>query len=46
MPYHPPLTITPLLIDLVSQISEEMGRWAAAEAGTSPRLRRENRLRS
>ncbi len=46
MPYHPPFTITPLLIDLVSQISEAFGRWAAMESVISPRLRRENRIRS
>jgi Fic family protein len=46
MPYQPPFTITPLLIDLVSRISEEFGRWVAAEGAISPRLRRENRIRS
>jgi len=46
MPYHPPLTLTPLLIDLVSRISEQLGRWAAVEGEISPRLRRENRIRS
>jgi len=46
MPYHPPFALTPRLIDLVSQISEELGRWAAAEGAISPRLRRENRIRS
>jgi len=46
MPYHPPLTLTPLLIDLVSRISEQLGRWAAVEGEISPRRRRENRIRS
>jgi Fic family protein len=46
MPYRPPFTITSRLIDLVSRISEELGRWAVAESGISPRLRRENRIRS
>jgi len=46
MPYHPPFALTPRLIDLVSQISEELGRCAAAEGAISPRLRRENRIRS
>lgn len=46
MPYHPPFTLTARLIDLVSRISEELGRWAGKEAGISPRLRRENRIRS
>ena len=46
MPYHPPFTITPRLIDLVSRISEALGRWAAEGSVISPRLRRENRIRS
>ncbi len=46
MPYAPPLTITPRLIDLVSRISEALGRWEGAEADLSPKLRRENRIRS
>lgn len=46
MPYHPPFTITPHLIDLVSRISEALGRWAAEGGAISPRLRRENRIRS
>ena len=45
MPYTPPLTLTSRLIDLVSQISEALGRWAAG-GGISPTLRRENRIRS
>ena len=45
MPYQPPFTITPHLIDLISRISEALGRWAA-EGAISPRLRRENRIRS
>ncbi len=46
MSYAPPLTITPRLIDLVSRISEALGRWEGAGAGFSPKLRRENRIRS
>lgn len=45
MPYTPPLTLSSRLIDLVSQISEALGRWAAG-GGISPTLRRENRIRS
>ena len=37
MPYRAPYTITPRLIDLVSRISEEMGRWAAGGAGETQR---------
>ena len=44
MPYHPPFTMTPRLIDLVSRISEGLGRWTGEEAGMSPRLRQENRI--
>ena len=44
--HTPPLTITPRLIDLVSRISEALGRWEGAVAEVSPRLRRENRIRS
>lgn len=46
MSYAPPLTITPRLIDLISRISEALGRWEGAEESLSPRLRRENRIRS
>jgi Fic family protein len=46
MPHTPPLTVTPRLIDLVSRISEALGRWEGALAEVSPRLRRENRIRS
>jgi len=46
MPYVPPLTITSRLIDLISRISEALGRWEAAAGRMSPRLRRENRIRS
>lgn len=46
MPYTPPLEVTPRLIDLVSRISEAVGRWEGAAAEISPRLRRENRIRS
>lgn len=46
MPYHPPFTLTQHLIDLVSRISEALGRWATMESAISPRLRRENRIRS
>ena len=46
MPYSPPHTITPRLIDLVSRISESLGRWEGAVVAISPKLRRENRIRS
>ena len=46
MPHTPPLTLTPRLIDLISRISEAMGRWEASGAVASPKLRRENRIRT
>lgn len=46
MPYAPPLTLTSRLIHLVSRISEIMGRWEAEDRAVSPKLRRENRIRT
>ena len=46
MPYAPPLTLTSRLIDLISRISEAVGRWEAVGGGSSPKLRRENRIRT
>ena len=46
MSNQPPLTITPPLIDLVSRISEALGRWEGTVVAVSPKLRRENRIRS
>lgn len=42
----PPLTITPRLVDLISLISEALGRWGGQRGRLSPTLRRENRIRS
>jgi Fic family protein len=46
MPYEPPFTLNDRLIDLVSQISEALGRWQLDGSEPSPQLRRENRIRS
>ena len=46
MSHTPPLTLTPRLIDLLCRISEAVGRWEAAGAVASPKLRRENRIRT
>lgn len=46
MPYTPPLTITPRLIDPISRISLALGCWEGAAAGLSPNLRRKNHIRS
>lgn len=48
-PYEPPFTITPAVLNRVAEISELLGRWnATASSGVapSPRLRREQRIRS
>lgn len=46
-PYSPPFTLTTKVLDLVSRISEEMGRRSSwEESRMTPVLRRGNRLRS
>ncbi len=35
MPYHPPFTLTPRLLDLVSRISEALGRWVSSSKSTT-----------
>ena len=45
LPYAPPLTLTPALLNSVAAIAEALGRWSARQdAWPSPRLRRENRI--
>ncbi len=45
--YQPPFTIPPTVLNAVSEISELLGRWnARSEAAPSPRLRRQQRIRS
>lgn len=45
--YQPPFNITPTVLNSVSEISELLGRWnARSEAAPSPRLRRQQRIRS
>ena len=45
--YQPPHTITPLTLNLAAEISELIGRYMAlAEKNLTPRLRRENRIRT
>ena len=47
MTYHPPHTITPTILNLVAEISELIGRYTIlAEQNLTPRLRRENRIRT
>ena len=46
-PYHPPYTLTPAIVSLVAEISEIIGRYTVlAEQNLTPRLRRENRIRT
>ncbi|HSR67564.1 MAG TPA: Fic family protein [Acidobacteriota bacterium] len=45
--YRPPYDLTPALLRLVGEIGEEIGRYSAlAESRLTPRLRRENRIRT
>jgi len=45
--YQPPFRITSKMLNLVSNISELLGRWSASnDAHVSPKLRRGNRLRT
>ncbi len=44
--YKPPFTITPVILRLVSEISELVGHVQALSGSTSPLLRRENRIRT
>lgn len=45
--YQPPLTLTPTMLALVAEISEQLGRLSARhEAALTPQLRRGNRIRT
>ena len=47
MSYQPPYTITPAILNLVAEIGELIGRYTVlAEQNLTPRLRRENRIRT
>ena len=46
-PYQPPHTHTPVILRLVAEIGEVIGHYSVlAEGQLSPRLRRENRIRT
>ena len=46
-PYQPPYTLTPAILRPVAEISEAIGRYSAlADSRLTPRLRRENRIRT
>lgn len=45
--YQPPLTLTPVMLGLVAEISEQVGRLTALKDGPlTPQLRRGNRIRT
>ena len=47
MKYQPPYTINPTILSLVAEIGETIGRYILlAEQNLTPRLRRENRIRT
>ena len=46
MTYHPPLTITPVILNLVADISEQVGRLSVLSANADLRLRRIARIRT
>ncbi len=46
MTYHPPLTITPTILNLVAHISEQVGRLSVLSANADLRLRRIARIRT
>ena len=47
VPYAPPLTLNPALLNRVAAIAEALGRWSARQdSQPSPRLRRENRIQT
>ena len=47
MTYQPPHTITPTILNMVAEIGELIGRYTVlAEQNLTPRLRRENRIRT
>lgn len=44
--YRPPYTLTPVILQLVEEIGEWLGRYSAEANVMPPRLRRENRIRT
>ncbi len=46
MAYQPPYTITPKILNLIADISENLGRLSVVQEQTSLRLRRINRIRT
>lgn len=46
MPYTPPFTITTEILNLVAEISQQVGRFDASALNTSPQLRKQNRIKT
>ncbi|MBB1202567.1 Fic family protein [Enterobacteriaceae bacterium 89] len=44
--YQPPFSITPAILNLVIEVGELLGHWAATSGYSSPLLRKENRIRT
>jgi Fic family protein len=44
--HRPPLTLTPKIVSLVAEISDQLGRWSVQERTLAPHLRRDNRIRT
>lgn len=44
--YTPPFQITPTILQAVADICEMVGRWSASAQAVSPKLRRDNRIRT
>ncbi|RUO18101.1 cell filamentation protein Fic [Aliidiomarina iranensis] len=46
MPYKPPFNITTDIVNLVAEISQQVGRLDASELNASPQLRKQNRIKT
>lgn len=46
MPYKPPFTITTDILNLVADISQQVGRLDASALNSSPQLRKQNRIKT
>ena len=46
MRYQPPFSITTDILNLVAEISEQVGRLDAGSLNTSPQLRKQNRIKT
>lgn len=46
MPYKPPFTITTDILNLVAQISQQVGELNASQLNASPQLRKQNRIKT